>query len=386
MRDAAFHKTGLCLLLLSMTGCSYTDRNNEFNLTSSKQPYDNTVGMISPSEAIMAVVCAEYYAGQQVDSGAPPPKSGDASGIPKSTAADGMNSADQKNSAQKAPGNIINLCNKLWMSTEGAGDSTAKFNISQYVATTAFYTLFRGPTMADSQDKRGQIARNRVQDQILRAADFQCGNFKVELARAGSTKETGFGLLGVLTGGIGAITTGGWSRGMAAAAGASSGASGVIDQAVFKNESLKVILGGIDQKRLEIWDSITPNRNRPLAEYDLELAIKDGVRYVDACNVVEGLSKISDIVAHGGGSAAPAATSTEAKVVQMIDGLSAQQMQFLVNNDKPKLMTLPSDPPTASDAVLQNYKDAYKADALSGKAGRLGRLDGLLIWAQSKAK
>ncbi|AWK85603.1 hypothetical protein DEW08_04970 [Azospirillum thermophilum] len=233
-----------------------------------------------------------------------------------------------------------------------------------------------------------RAARNRVQDDIMRAADRQCGVFKAALSNFAANEEAATGLVGVLSGSLGTLfKSASASRGFSALSGAASGAGAVIDRSYLKNSTLKIIFMGLDLKREKISNQLVGYRqNDDLDKYSLEWAVRDAIQYADACNVEEALSMVADKVSTGGGKEAP--DSLPGQIVTLIDGLSVEKFAEFIKSDirKDADVTPAADLQAVKAAtakgvaqdVVTNAKEIYKKHAIFASLDRQIQLLSLL--------
>ncbi|WP_298376802.1 hypothetical protein [Azospirillum sp.] len=328
-----------CVMLSFLGGCTLDDRNTYGTFTAAKLAYQSAEAPVVVPDVIRSVVCS-------VD-------------LPKALGAQGPNGEMALSAAQKCVGDAPSVGN----------------SISYAASVAAFYRVYDGRPDAG-------FARNRVQDAIMKAADQRCGEFKVQLEAAGAFEESATGVIAVITGTLGGLLQSAEAaRSLAATSGIVSGSGAVISKAVFRNGSLKVIKTGIDLKRLELTEEFQPKRASELSSYSLEHAVRDAIRYGDACDIMEGLSKISDEVAQGGakGSAERSADNGAGAVINRIDKLSAARFVAFAQLDPNK--TLAAQGPLVSgvaenqlEGVLKAAKLKYKTNVLAASESRLSKL------------
>jgi hypothetical protein len=188
--------------------------------------------------------------------------------------------------------------------------------------------------------------RDDIQDEILRASEQRCAIYKTYLTRTQSGVGFFGGALTTILGGLGAIfTPASTARALSGAAGITSGVTAEFEEAFFRSLTMETIVEGIEERRSSIYNEIirrrsgvsdqterrelserpgqanlpsipaVPNQagappgsgaaDRPgaqaprplsLAQYSIERAIHDAIRYHQTCSMIEGIRAAGDAV------------------------------------------------------------------------------------------
>ncbi len=164
-------------------------------------------------------------------------------------------------------------------------------------------------------NQSGEARRAQIQDRLIAASNQRCNLYMTYLKRV-STYENGiFGTLTTILGGAGAIVTGENSaRLLSGLAGISSGTRAELNQAVFESVATSVINPGIEKTRSEFLKEMLAKRGTPgtpaipavspkpavpavpktaaapLADYTVEGAIADAIKYHGFCSMDTGIS------------------------------------------------------------------------------------------------
>jgi hypothetical protein len=341
-----------------IAGCSITDRNSISNFTSAKPPYK---GM---DEAIY---------------------------IPYLVAATACSPSDLKFDV-KDNKNIATYRNDIDNCIFGSNTARLPEEIDYAISTAIFNAAY-----LSRADDEGRIARNRVQDTLLTMAEQNCGNFMHELAQAGSVEESASGVIGLISGGLGGLLTEtDAARSLAATSGAASGSGAIISKAMFKKEISKVITSGINIKHYHLSLEIEGKQKKSLKEYSLDNAIKDAIRYSDACNAMEGLRKVSDSIAVNGANADASGggtptVSVTTRQVGRINALTTARLQVLTKIDEPRWKDVPTKDRLPSlinwqeplDTQINALKSYYKSAAIAADPVQQDKLEALLNEAET---
>ncbi len=141
----------------------------------------------------------------------------------------------------------------------------------------------------------GEAHRSQIQDRLIAASNQRCNIYTTYLKRLSTKNNAIFGTLTTVLGGAGAIVTGAHTaRLLSGLAGISSGTRAELNQAIFESVATSVIVPAIQKQRAEILEEILSKRVDPnklgLAEYTIEGAIADAIRYHGACSMDAGIS------------------------------------------------------------------------------------------------
>lgn len=140
--------------------------------------------------------------------------------------------------------------------------------------------------------------RNRIQSHIMTAAKRRCEVYKQYVSNLESHSGFWLGSATTISGILGSLFTAtSTARAFSAGAGITSGIEAELNQSFFKETAVPVIFTGIDMKRLEVQSDIDQKRKKSIADYNLEEAIGDAIRYNGACSTVEGLKHVKDTLA-----------------------------------------------------------------------------------------
>lgn len=132
--------------------------------------------------------------------------------------------------------------------------------------------------------------RNRVQDRLIAASNQACLEFKRHIHRLQAEGNFGFGVLSVITGGAGAITTAtSAARILSGVTGILSGARAEFNQDFFARFTATVLTKAIDNRRDELIRKLQTPRASDIAAYTVEMAIADALVYNDSCSLVSAL-------------------------------------------------------------------------------------------------
>jgi hypothetical protein len=180
-----------------------------------------------------------------------------------------------------------------------------------------------------SAETVGRARRTEIQERILAASDQRCNDFKTLLQKKISNVSFNTGL--VATGAAVAATIVDnldTSKALAGIAGLASGYRAEYNQAYFANAAVQVVVAGIDSRRRTAYEQIRHARNESMANYPLEAAVKDAIRYHGLCSTVSGLQEAGEAVRYYNEPGITAATRTVARSKMLLDiqGSSAEQV------------------------------------------------------------
>jgi hypothetical protein len=144
---------------------------------------------------------------------------------------------------------------------------------------------------ANTHINYGLAHRSQIQDRLIAASNQRCNLYKTYLKRVSTYTKGVFGSLTTILGGAGAIVTGEKSaRLLSGLAGISSGTRAELNQAIFESIATSIIVPGIENSRITIFNDIMAKRKFPLEKYTVELAMADAITYHGACSMDTGIS------------------------------------------------------------------------------------------------
>lgn len=219
-------------------------------------------------------------------------------------------------------------------------------------------------------DALGRARRHAIQERLLAASDQRCNDFKNLLQKkfanvsfiSGLT-STGASLAATI------VENANTSKILAGVAGMASGYRAEYNQAFFANAAVQVIVAGIDSRRRTAYEQILRVRKEGLADYPLEAAVKDAIRYHGLCSTVSGLQEAAEAVRYYNepGIAAATRTIARSKMLMDIQGASADQVIDKLNRWQqvvPAERYLAGNPlganPASSTAEGQSLMDFYE--------------------------
>lgn len=168
--------------------------------------------------------------------------------------------------------------------------------VSDYEKLLVLAALFRNCGNIDHF-----ATRNSIQDTILATADRHCAVYKRMLSLAESNADMVTGGISTLLGGLSAIFTNvTTARALGGSAGIVSGLGAEFDAAYFRQVASHVIISGINVASGEVHSEISVRRQYGVDVYTLEHALKDAIRYSDACSIGAGLDKVRDQIKEAG--------------------------------------------------------------------------------------
>lgn len=139
--------------------------------------------------------------------------------------------------------------------------------------------------------------RNAVVGALLMASERNCDIYMENLRGYQSTWRTGFSLASVALGAAGSIVTDSASaRLLSGLSGASTGASGKLDENILGGMAAEVMLSGVRAAREPYRRAILDNLDTDYSEWPVEIAIADVFRYHGRCNVVSGLAAAQNAI------------------------------------------------------------------------------------------
>lgn len=139
--------------------------------------------------------------------------------------------------------------------------------------------------------------RNAVVGALLMASERNCDLYMENLRGAQAGWRTSFSLASVALGTAGSIVTDSASaRLLSGLSGASSGASGKLDENLLGGMAAEVMLSGVRAAREPYRDAILAKLDDSYAAWPVEISIADVFRYHGRCNVVSGLGAAQNAV------------------------------------------------------------------------------------------
>lgn len=136
---------------------------------------------------------------------------------------------------------------------------------------------------------QGRSARNALQERMLAASTQRCNAFKAQLQRTFSRTNFGLGVLGTLSGTVGALVNGAAASNWSGASALFSGIRAEYNQDYAANLAVYVITDGIDQKQREVYAQIQKHgQDKPYSDYPVQAAVKDALYYHGLCSVLTG--------------------------------------------------------------------------------------------------
>ena len=172
--------------------------------------------------------------------------------------------------------------------------------------TQAFYHANNGIDNKTA-DTEIQKHRNQIQDRIIAASNERCNLYTTYIKRVDEYQN---GILGTLTtalGGAGAIVTDATTaRVFSGLSAITNGTKAELDKATFESLATSVIIPGIEKSRSEIYNDILNKRKNTIADYTIERAIADAIRYHGACSMAAGISYAQQSIQSSKGTTPPA--------------------------------------------------------------------------------
>ena len=153
-----------------------------------------------------------------------------------------------------------------------------------------------GSESLSASQQQGARRRNELQHTILGLATNECNEYKKTLAErstSGVLATSAVALL--LSAGTGIAGGESTTQGLAAAAGALTGISGLLEQRY--TGDLTPALTGIEIARTRIFRQILGSQQKDICEYPVSRAVNDAIRYHSVCNLVEGVAEVSKSLA-----------------------------------------------------------------------------------------
>jgi len=144
---------------------------------------------------------------------------------------------------------------------------------------------------ANNTNHYSRAHRSQIQDRLIAASNQRCNLYKVYLKRVSTEQNSIFGTLTTILAGAGSIVTNtSTARTLSGLAGISSGTRAELNHAIFESVTTSIIIPGIDSRRKTLQDRIMKRREQSLANYTVEAAIADVIRYNGACSIDSGIS------------------------------------------------------------------------------------------------
>ena len=159
-------------------------------------------------------------------------------------------------------------------------------------AFAAFYTYDKGNALAL------RARRNRVQERILAASTQRCNSFKQHLQRAFSRSNLAFGAASTSAGVAGAVVKGEYAaRVLAGVSGLFGGLRAEVNQNLFANLTVNVIVSGIEERQRALYSQVTTEgQAKSIDLYPVEAAVKDALFIHGQCSVISGLQVAADSI------------------------------------------------------------------------------------------
>jgi hypothetical protein len=157
---------------------------------------------------------------------------------------------------------------------------------------TSFYGIASDPAQAGTDAAR--IARNQLQNAIMRVSDQMTAAHLSELK---STENNGNILLGATTLGLtgGASVAGAaTAKALAAAATGTGGARELFNNQVYRNALVETLIGAIEADRITFGGQIRAKQAKPIADYDVEAALRNACEYHLRGSFYHGLALIRE--------------------------------------------------------------------------------------------
>nr|VFK00874.1 MAG: hypothetical protein BECKLFY1418A_GA0070994_11283 [Candidatus Kentron sp. LFY]VFK22288.1 MAG: hypothetical protein BECKLFY1418C_GA0070996_11149 [Candidatus Kentron sp. LFY] len=175
-----------------------------------------------------------------------------------------------------------------------------------------------------------EYRRNRIQDRIMAASEQRCNVFKTYIKRLDSTNEIFTDSMATLLGGLGAIfTSANTARALSGSAAIFSGIGAEFEQGFFANVATHVLVPGIELKRKEIRKEIDEKRKTRddritnIANYTVERAIGDAIRFHGACSIDVGIAAAGEAVKEAN-NPGKATIERATEIMQQIDILKKE--------------------------------------------------------------
>lgn len=160
------------------------------------------------------------------------------------------------------------------------------------------YTPSGGGVTPEVRNEFLKRRRNSVQDRLIAASSFECGQYKARLLRVQSGANFGFSTLSSVFGTLGAIVTGVDSAQLFSGAAALTNATRAhFNESYFRQLAIEAITRAIDARRTEYVNQISERRQLDIDSYTVEYAVSDALGYHNQCNLISGLEYASDAVA-----------------------------------------------------------------------------------------
>ncbi len=207
----------------------------------------------------------------------------------------------------------------------------------------------------------GRARRNEIQERMLAASDQRCNDFKTLLQKKFANANFVSGVVSTAASVAASIVRSvEGSKTLAGVAGLTNGYRSEYNQAFFANAAAQVVVAGIDSRRRTAYEQMLRVRKESLADFPLEAAVKDAIRYHGLCSTVSGLQEAGEAVRYYNEPGIAAATRTIARAKMLADLQSTpadQTLQKLAEwqNSIPAERYLAGNPLGAS--VTTNYGD-----------------------------
>lgn len=173
----------------------------------------------------------------------------------------------------------VNGAGKITCTREGTGGKqTYSEKISKaYKAANSCYS--------------GKAHRNQIQDTFIAASIQRCNFYQTYLKDVSIHQNGMLGIGTTFLGGAGAIVTGeNAARVLSGLAGITSGIRAEANQAIFETVATTIIVPGIIKQREAIMSDIETKRSKGIAEYTVQAAIADALRFHRDCRIDAGIA------------------------------------------------------------------------------------------------
>tara|TARA_R110001583_G_scaffold140307_1_gene292537 strand:+ start:25505 stop:26272 length:768 start_codon:yes stop_codon:yes gene_type:complete len=148
-------------------------------------------------------------------------------------------------------------------------------------------------TLAFTEAKDNQKARNELQGAILRRSERACEDHKAAIYTNAAMFNVSTGFLTSALAGAGAIVTGQTASNiLAGTAALSNSTRSLVNEEVYQQMIASAVIAEIDQNRKTLSEKISEKRKEVIEEYTVEDAILDVERYNNACSFYQGISSL----------------------------------------------------------------------------------------------
>lgn len=179
-------------------------------------------------------------------------------------------------------------------SSDGRDQDGAEELLQRLRLETAFYAFYSDPAI---QSETAVDRRNRVQQRLILASDINCGIFTDRLYKIQGSGNFALGALATMMGGAGAIVTDVDSaRILSGLSSITSGVRAEANEDFFRKQWIEALAKAIDNERNRMREQIDAHKGDTIAEYPVEEAVAEVLRYNDACSVVSALKEVNRAV------------------------------------------------------------------------------------------